>query len=100
MDKTRRNFLAVAGLTPLALLGLGSARADSPAACYDPATLPFNQKSRRRSVSYVEVSTDPNKRCSACAFFTGTQAGCGTCTILGGGPVNAGAVCLSFAPKG
>ena len=99
MQHSRRNFLALAGLAPAALLVARSAHAADGAACYDPAALPLTQKSRRRSIGYVESSTDPARRCALCSFFTGTQAGCGTCQLLGGGPVNAGAVCVSFAAK-
>jgi hypothetical protein len=92
MIETRRSFLALAGV----VLGAGTLHAQ--AACYDPAALPFSQKSRRRSAGYVEASTDPARHCSLCSFFTAAAAGCGTCTILGG-PVNAGALCGSFAPR-
>jgi uncharacterized protein (DUF1501 family) len=99
MNTSRRHFLTLTGLAPLALVGFSSARADAPAACYDPATLPLSQKSRRRSLGYAEASVDPAKHCSACAFFTGTSAGCGTCAMLTGGAVNGGGVCNSFAAK-
>ena len=98
MTIDRRSFLALAaGCVPLALLVAGGAQALAPA-CYDPATLPLNQKNRRRSLGYVEASSDPARHCSACSFFTAGTAGCGTCGLLSG-PVNAGAVCSSFAPR-
>jgi hypothetical protein len=98
MTIDRRSFLALAaGSVPLALLVAGGAQAQAPA-CYDPATLPLNQKNRRRSLGYVEASSDPARHCSACSFFTAGNAGCGTCGLLSG-PVNAGAVCSSFAPR-
>lgn len=97
---SRRNFLGLAAATPLALLAAASAGATQNAACYDPAALPFSQKSRRRSIGYVEASADPRKSCGACAFFTaGTLASCGSCQLLSAGPVNAAAVCNSFAAK-
>ena len=99
MDKSRRRFLALAGLAPLALAAAPRARAAGSAACYDPNALSLSQKSRRRSMEYVEASSDPAKTCGGCAFFTANQANCGTCQLLTGGPVNAGAVCGSFAPK-
>jgi hypothetical protein len=95
---TRRSFLALVGLAPIALLAAGSGSAAEPAACYDPAKLPLSQKSRRRANDYVDHSPDPAKHCSLCNFFTSAEPGCGTCQILGG-PVNAGAVCASFAAK-
>lgn len=100
MDRSRRRFIAMAGFAPFALAAARSAHAgDSAAACYDPNTLPLSQKSRRRSMGYVEASADPAKTCGGCAFFTAAQGTCGNCQLLTGGPVNAGAYCTSFAPK-
>ena len=100
MDNSRRKFLALAGLTPVALLAARAAHAGD-AACYDPAALPLSQKNRRRGLGYVEPAPDPKKHCGLCAFFTAdaAQAGCGKCQMLGGGPVSAMGVCNSFAPK-
>ncbi|MEO6092069.1 MAG: high-potential iron-sulfur protein [Novosphingobium sp.] len=99
MNDARRRFLALAGITPLLVLGATRAGAADPAACYDPNTLPLSQRSRRRSLGYVDASSEPARHCSLCSFFTGTAAGCGSCQMLGGGPVNAGGLCRSFAPK-
>jgi High potential iron-sulfur protein len=99
MIDTRRHFLALAGLAPLLVLGATRAGAQASAVCYDPNALPLSQKSRRRGLGYVEKSGDPAKDCSRCSFFKGTTAGCGACQMLSGGPVNAGALCNSFAPK-
>lgn len=99
MDKSRRGFLALAGLAPLALAAAPRARAAGSAACYDPNALSLSQKSRRRSLEYVEASADPARTCGLCAFFVAGQGSCGTCQLLTGGPVQAGAVCSSFAPK-
>lgn len=98
MDTTRRRFLALAGMAPVAWLAADSARA-ADAVCYDPATLPLSQKNRRRSIGYVEASADATRRCAGCAFFTATAGTCGTCQMLSGGAVKAGAVCNSFAPR-
>ena len=98
MNKSRRNFVILAGLAPLAFAA-GRGFAAEPAACYDPAALPLSQKNRRRSLGYTDASPDPKKRCGGCAFFTTAEGSCGTCQLLTGGPVNAGAVCNSFAPK-
>ena len=100
MTPSRRNFIAIAAGAPLALLVAARTRAADTPACYDPATLPFSQKSRRRSLGYVDLSGDPKKHCGACSFFAAaTPASCGTCQLLGGGPVRAEAVCNSFAAK-
>ena len=98
MDNSRRNFVALAGLTPLALLLPKVALAQN-AACYDPAALPLSQKNRRRSVGFTETSNDAKRRCGICAYFTAGQGNCGTCMILSGGPVNSGAFCTSFASR-
>jgi hypothetical protein len=100
MTRSRRDFLGLAAGAPMAMFFAGAARAADAPVCYDPATLPFSQKSQRRSLGYVEVSADPNKHCGACAFFTASaQGGCGTCQLLGGAAVRGDAVCSSFAPK-
>lgn len=97
MTIDRRRFLTLAAIgVPLATLAIGTAQA---AACYDPAALPLSQRNRRRSLGYVEAAADAAKRCLGCAFFTAGAAGCGTCALLNG-PVNAGASCNSFAPRG
>ena len=99
MPTSRRNFLGLAAVAPAAVLAAASARA-ADAACYDQATLPLSQKRLRRAIGYVEVSSDPAERCGGCAFFTvATQAGCGSCQMLSGGVVSAGAVCNSFAAQ-
>lgn len=100
MPSSRRKFLALASATPFLALAPAALRAADALACYDPEALPYAQKSRRRSLGYVELSTDPRKHCGACSFFTASApAGCGTCQILSGGPVRAEAVCTSFAAK-
>ncbi len=97
MPVTRRKLVALAALAPVGLLAARTAQA---AACYDAASLPLSQRNRRRSLGYVETSSDPKKACAACAFFAaGAQAGCGTCQMLTGGTVEATAVCNSFAAK-
>jgi hypothetical protein len=99
MDLTnRRRFLGLAAATPLVALGVASAARAQTAACYSPDALPLSQKSRRRSLGYVETSGDPKKHCALCSFFTASQPACGSCTLLGGA-VNAGAVCNSFSAK-
>lgn len=100
MDHSRRTFLrTAAALAPVGLALPLVARAQAPAACVDPASLPLSQKSKRRALAYAEPSDQPGKACGACAFYTaGAAAGCGTCTLLSG-PVAAIAVCSSFAPK-
>lgn len=100
MTISRRSLLGLAAAAPVAALAASAARAADAAACYDPARLPLSQRNRRRSLGYVESSTVAGKNCGGCAFFTaGSQAGCGTCQLLGGGPVNTSAYCTSFAAR-
>jgi hypothetical protein len=99
MNETRRRFIALAGLAPIAALGARQAFAQTKPACYDTATLPLSQKNMRRSVGFVDPAPAPAKRCGVCAFFVATQGGCGTCQILSGGPTAQSAYCTSFAPK-
>ncbi|WP_395337340.1 high-potential iron-sulfur protein [Novosphingobium sp. BL-8H] len=101
MTATRRHFLRqVFGFGAVAMAGLVAARAQAQgAACYDPATLPYTQKSRRRALGYLDAAPAGNRRCGLCAFFTASAPGCGACQMLSGGPVNDGAVCNSFAAK-
>ncbi len=98
MERSRRQFLAIAGLAPVALLAASTARADT-ALCYDPSAALLADKNRRRSLGYIDVSGDEKRRCGHCAFFTASQGTCGTCQLMTGAPVSAGAVCKSFAPK-
>jgi hypothetical protein len=99
MMQDRRRFLSLAALG-LAAGGLSAVAGAQTGglACPDPATLPFTQKTRRRGLGYTEPSTDPARNCALCAFYTAGQGGCGTCQLLSG-PVNGGAVCLSFAAR-
>lgn len=97
MSESRRRFLALAGLAPVALLSTRQAFAQT--ACYDLSKLPLSQKSLRRSMNFVDPSPDAAKRCGTCAFFMATQGGCGTCQILSGGPTAQTAYCTSYAPK-
>ncbi len=99
MTQSRRNFLAAAATATLGLMAAGPAARAADAACYDPAGLPLSQRTRRRSLGYVDASTDPARRCGLCAFFTGTAESCGTCQMLSGGIVSAQGLCGSFAPK-
>ncbi|MDE2405729.1 MAG: high-potential iron-sulfur protein [Sphingomonadales bacterium] len=99
MKTNRRHFVGLVALSPLAVVAARGMAAEPPAACADPASLPLSQKSRRRSVEYVDLSTDPARHCGLCNFFTAAAPGCGTCTILGGGTVSAAGVCTSFAPR-
>jgi hypothetical protein len=98
MDRSRRNFLAWAGMVPAVLVAGRAARADD-AACYDPAALSLRVKNRRNSLGFVEQSSDPARRCGLCTFFQLKEGHCGGCQLMVGAPVSAAGVCNSFARK-
>ncbi|RZI76940.1 MAG: hypothetical protein EOP13_00160 [Pseudomonas sp.] len=98
MERSRRQFLALAALTPLAFAVSAAAKANS-ASCYDPATLSLSLRNRRKALGFVEASTDPARRCGLCAFFESKGGDCGTCQLLIGAPVTASGACNSFAAK-
>ena len=97
MENSRRRFLQIAAAAPVAALLGTRALAQAPAVCSDPATLPAAQKSLRKSLDFVDVSTDPAKRCGLCAFFQ-AKGTCGSCQLLNS-TVSPGSVCSSFAAK-
>lgn len=99
MGNSRRNFLAIASLAPVALLGARQGFAQAKSACYDLGTMSLAQKNMRRSVGFVDPAPDAKQHCGTCAFFVAAQNGCGTCQILSGGPTAQSAYCTSFAPK-
>ena len=98
MIKSRREFLAVAALAPVAITVAASARA-AETVCYDPAQLSLSDRNNRSSVNFLEKSPDAARRCGICAFFEHGGLGCGSCKLFAGMPVNANGVCDSFAAK-
>ena len=77
---------AVAGT--LAACGEGE---EAIALCADPNVLSFSENSIRQANNYTEASTEPEKDCFNCAFFTPEEAGpdgevpnCGHCSIFEG----------------
>lgn len=92
---SRRGLLALAFAAPVAARAARAAA--SPGVCVDLDALPASQKSMRRSLNFKLVSDD-SRRCSGCAFFTGTDADCGRCQILSG-PAPAQGRCDSWAAR-
>jgi hypothetical protein len=70
-------------------------------ACVDMDALSVAEAGMRKSVHYVERSSDPAKMCKGCAFFTPADDGgaCGKCQMFSGGPANADGHCDSWAGK-
>ena len=103
IDDTRRSIFALAALaaTPFLALGLGTRvrAAEAPAApCYNPKSFTGFQANHRKTLKF-RASTDPNKRCGGCMFYSGAPDGCGKCQLLLQGPVSSNDVCDSWAKK-
>jgi hypothetical protein len=98
MDRRRREIFTAIGA--VCLCSFAERAIAAAAACYDPASIPLAQKNLKRSLGFVEASTDPKQKCGLCAFFTPTKGICGTCQMLSGAPVTTQGVCSSFAPRG
>lgn len=95
-DQRRRYFLQRAiGLIPIVYFApalLQQARA--AASCVDP-----DSESLRTSMHYVAKSSDANKECGTCGFFTPSDPkSCGECQIMSG-PVDFTGHCDSWSPK-
>jgi hypothetical protein len=91
----------MAGISPLLLLDVWRAAGAQPLpVCASVESLSLSQRNRRRSLRYVDVSGDAQKRCGKCSFFTAGAEGCGKCQLLAGGGVSASGVCASFAARG
>jgi hypothetical protein len=98
MKHMPRRELLRRGLTLIPLFSVAPlvvSRADEAKSCVDHAS-----ESLRSSLHYKIVSTEPDKDCSRCGFFTvnGTPS-CGECAIMSG-PVDATGWCESWSPNG
>jgi len=82
-----------------ALLASSLATAAESSKCVDPEELTPAEAGLRRSLGYTDTSSQPQKSCSGCGFFSAADAGCGTCKILNGGAVNAGGYCTSWSAR-
>jgi hypothetical protein len=94
--RARRHFLKQAlGWTPVLWIAPTIAQyARAAESCVESAS-----ESLRGSLHYQATSSDPQKPCSKCGFFTsGDAKGCGDCQILSG-PVDAGGHCDSWSAK-
>jgi len=87
--------ISLAGL----LVGATGAAAAADKVCADPESLDSGAKSMRSSLNYVDVSPEPGKSCSLCAFFEASDDSCGMCQLLHG-PVNSKGHCEGFGAKG
>ncbi len=65
-------------------------------ACSDVSGLTELEATTRGAIQYVDVTTDPAKRCDGCMLYqAGVDGGCPTCQ-LNIGPVLAGGGCISW----
>lgn len=71
-------------------------------ACIDPDELSDSVQAMRESLEYTDTAADAKRACNGCAYFMRAKAGdsCGTCEVLGGGPVSAKGHCVSWAKRG
>jgi hypothetical protein len=108
MDKkiSRRTILKRGLQIPLGgsvLFGLAACGNDSDSSsamvCADPNMMTSAEESVRRTLKYTELSPDPSKVCTGCAFFHAPAqvGGCGTCEMFAGKPVNPGGHCDSWS---
>jgi hypothetical protein len=108
MDKkiSRRTILKRGLQIPLGgsvLFGLAACGNDSDSSsamvCADPNMMTSAEESVRRTLKYTELSPDPSKVCTCCAFFHAPAqvGGCGTCEMFAGKPVNPGGHCDSWS---
>lgn len=69
-------------------------------ACSDPSALGRSEISMRNSLNYTDTSSDPDRTCQGCAFFTGNEPGgsCGRCEIVDG-QVGSQAYCDSWSQR-
>lgn len=66
--------------------------------CADLDAMSDGERGIRRSLNYVETSSNPEQACADCAFFHAGQA-CGTCDMFNGGPANPKGRCDSWSAK-
>jgi len=87
--------LSAAAVVPGFLLGCSK-----KPSCEDVTGLaPADVAIRTQTAAYVEVATDPTKKCSACVQYTpAAPNACGGCKVVKG-PINPEGGCKLFAPK-
>jgi hypothetical protein len=81
----------------LASAAAESASAAGPA-CVDLKSMSSAEIAGRNSLHWTAQSTQPDKTCSLCQFFTASPGGCGMCMILSG-PTYATGYCDSWTAK-
>lgn len=85
----------LAGLSACDAGGDGSD--DAALVCADPGKMTSAQESVRKTLRYTEQSSDSTKACAGCAFYSGAQGACGSCSIFDGNAVNPAGHCDSWS---
>ena len=66
--------------------------------CVDLKAMGASEVASRNSLHWTAMSTQADKKCAMCNFFSATTGGCGSCVILGG-PTYATGYCDSWTAK-
>ncbi|NND68814.1 MAG: hypothetical protein HKN19_14590 [Halioglobus sp.] len=90
---TRRKLLC-----GTAALGLLQGCGGKHIACYDPEMLGAGERQMRKTLQYVNVSTNEAQTCAGCQFYQPGDENCGECELLDG-PVASAGYCTSWALK-
>ncbi len=89
-------------LTRMVQISIGGALVTSAYAadseCVDLKKMDASEVSSRNSLHWTAKSTQADKTCAKCNFFTATTGDCGSCMILGG-PTYAAGYCDSWTAK-
>lgn len=90
--KRALTVLGAAAVAPQLLSACGGEESGG-LTCTDTTGLPAAAVTTRESQAYSDSSADPNKKCSACNFFTAGAAGqCGSCSVIQG-PIHPDGTC-------
>jgi len=95
----RRELLRRSGVGAALVVGasLGTVGCGGGLDCTDTSGLSAEEVRQRNRLTYVERSTNGNRKCSNCSVFSGGAAGaCGTCTLVPG-PINPNGYCSSWS---
>ncbi|MCB9594400.1 MAG: high-potential iron-sulfur protein [Sandaracinaceae bacterium] len=96
--KRALTVLGAAAVAPQLLAACGGEEA-AGLSCTDTSGLAAAAVTTRESQAYADSSSDPNKKCSACNFFTAGQANqCGSCSVIQG-PINPNGTCNLWAAR-
>lgn len=98
MNKTRRLLIRTIGSGALALPLINFSNVGVVLAADIPKLSPDDPTAK--SLEYTHASTDADKRCAGCQFYTGaTGDEWGLCVIFPGKQVNARGLCKSWYAK-